>query len=107
MWLAAVAHGAPSTTHGLFAPPAILPKVGYAAPDVTVVRQPYVVHHIEPIAYRQPAAVYYADPPALHQSPALYHVTYHQQPPAAAAAAAVVYQAAPYTAAHTVVDYAV
>lgn len=92
-WLAAVAHGAPS---GLFVSPAILPKVGYAAPDVTVVRQPYVVHQTEPVVYRQPAAVYYADPlTTYHPS---YHVTYHQQPPAAA-----VYQAAPY--AHTVVNY--
>lgn len=93
-WLAAVAHGAPS---GLFVSPAILPKVGYAAPDVTVVRQPYVVHHTEPVVYRQPAAaVYYADPLATYHPS--YHVTYHQQPPAAA-----VYQAAPY--AHTVVNY--
>lgn len=89
--LATVAHSAPS--HG-FVSPAILPRIDYAAPDVTVVKQPYVVHQTEPV-YRH---VYYASDPVAHLQPAVsfapasYQVAYRHQP---AVAATAVYHAAP------------
>jgi len=73
--------------------PVILPKIQYASPDVTVVKQPYVVHQTEPVL-RQ---VFYADPLALaavSSYVSTHHVAYHHQQPVAAAAA--VYHAAPY-----------
>lgn len=82
-FLAAAAHAAPSPHHsGVVVSPVILPKVHLASPDVTVVKQPYVIQQTEPV-FRQ---VYYTDPLSLHV-PAAYvsqHVAYHHQQPAAA-----------------------
>ncbi|XP_025423910.1 uncharacterized protein LOC112693177 [Sipha flava] len=60
--------------HGLVTP-VILPKVHVTSPDVTVVRQPYVIHQTEPV-FRQ---VYYTDPLTV---PYVSHhaVTFQQQP---------------------------
>ncbi|XP_022180847.1 uncharacterized protein LOC111041014 [Myzus persicae] len=73
---ATAAYSAPS--HG-FISPVILPKVHVASPDVTVVRQPYVVQQTEPV-FRH---VYYAGDSVPYVS---HHVqAYHQQPAVLAA----------------------
>jgi len=75
LFIAAV-NSAPS--HG-FVSPVILPKVHLASPDVTVVRQPYVVQQTEPV-FRH---VYYAGDSVPYVS---HHVqAYHQQPAVVAA----------------------
>ncbi|XP_025197431.1 uncharacterized protein LOC112596146 [Melanaphis sacchari] len=77
-------HSAP--THG-FVTPVILPKVHVASPDVTVVRQPYVVQQTEPV-FRH---VYYpADPVPFSYVHSHQVQTYHQHPVVTA------YQTAPY-----------
>ncbi|XP_015378956.1 PREDICTED: uncharacterized protein LOC107173093 [Diuraphis noxia] len=79
---AAAVHSAP--TPG-FISPVILPKVHVASPDVTVVKQPYVVQQAEPV-FRH---VYYAGdsvPMAAVPYVSHHHVqTYHQQPAVLAA----------------------
>lgn len=83
---AAAVLSAPS--HG-FISPVILPKVHVASPDVTVVRQPYVVQQTEPV-FRH---VYYAgDSVPMSAVPYVSHhvQAYHQHPAVVAA-----YQTAP------------
>lgn len=81
--MSTAAYSAP--THSIVTP-VILPKVHVTSPDVTVVRQPYVIQQTEPV-FRH---VYYADPTSLAvpyvQS---HHVAYHPQVP-------TVYQTHPF-----------
>ncbi|VVC43675.1 Hypothetical protein CINCED_3A019350 [Cinara cedri] len=83
--MAVAARGAPS--HNIVTP-VILPKVHLASPDVTVVKQPYVIQQTEPV-FRH---VYYADPLSLPVPYVSHHVAYHQPP----AATAAVYHHSPY-----------
>ncbi|XP_027842454.1 uncharacterized protein LOC114123613 [Aphis gossypii] len=70
-----------------FITPVILPKVQVASPDVTVVRQPYVVQQTEPV-FRH---VYYHSDPVPMSYVHSHHVqAYHQHPVVAT------YQTAPY-----------